>query len=110
MGKSKVNLEAIDNFLGGAKEPQESNEHVETPTKQKKASKGRPREEDYEARTFRVRKELVQKLRIISMLEGRLQKDILDFALESVISRYEEKHGVIDISKTYGRKGVGDIF
>lgn len=110
MSKKKVDLSAIDDILGGAEEPQESNEQVETPTKERKAHKGRPREEDYEARTFRVRKELVQKLRIIATLEGRLQKDILDFALESVIARYEEKHGVIDISKNYGRKGVGDIF
>lgn len=44
------------------------------------------------------------------MTEGRLQKDILDFALGNVIARYEEKHGVIDISKTYGKKGVADIF
>lgn len=105
----KVSLEAIDNILGGAEEPQESTERTETP-KREKASKGRPRDEDYEARTFRVRKELVQKLRIIATIEGTLQKDILDFALESVIARYEEKHGVIDISKNYGRKGVGDIF
>jgi hypothetical protein len=105
----KVSLEAIDSILGGAEEPQESTERTETP-KSKKASKGRPREEDYEARTFRVRKELVQKLRIIATLEGRLQKDILDFALESVIARYEEKHGTIDVSKSYGRKGVSDIF
>ena len=108
MGK-KVSLEVIDNILGEAEEPQESKERTETPKKEK-ATRGRPREEEYEARTFRVRKELVQKLRIIATLEGRLQKDILDFALESVIARYEEKHGTIDVSKSYGRKGVSDIF
>lgn len=107
MSKKKVSLEAIDDILGTG-EPQESN--VETTTEQKQARPGRPKEEEYESRTFRVRKELVQKLRIISMTEGRLQKDILDFALGSVIARYEEKHGAIDISKTYGKKGVADIF
>ena len=110
MTKKKVDLSAIDDILGGAEEPQESKEQVETAPKERKARKGRPREEEYEARTFRVRKELVQKLRIIATLEGRLQKDILDFALESVIARYEEKHGTIDVSKSYGRKGVSDIF
>ena len=110
MSKNKVNLSAIDDILGGAEKPQESKEQVGTTTKERKVHKGRPREEEYEARTFRVRKELVQKLRIIATLEGRLQKDILDFALEKVIARYEEKHGVIDISKNYGRKGVDDIF
>jgi len=110
MSKKKVNLEAIDSLLEtGAEEPQ-SNEQVETSTKQNRAKKGRPREDDYEARTFRVRKELVQKLRIIANKEGRLQKDILDYALESVIARYEEKHGVIDISKSYSKKSLEDIF
>lgn len=110
MTKKKVSLEAIDNILGGAEDPQESNVPVETPKKEKVAQRGRPRDEDYEARTFRVRKELVQKLRIISTLEGRLQKDILDYALETIIARYEKKHGVIDIRKNYGSKGVADIF
>lgn len=109
MSKKKVSLEAIDDILGTG-EPQENNESVETTTRKKYAKPGRPKEEEYESRTFRVRKELVQKLRIISMTEGRLQKDILDFALGNVIARYEEKHGVIDISKTYGKKGVADIF
>ena len=108
MSKKKVSLDAIDSILGtGAEEPQ-SNEVVETSTKQEK--KGRPREDDYEARTFRVKKELVQKLRIIATKEGRLQKDILDFALESVIARYEEKNGVIDISKSYPKRSLEDIF
>ena len=112
MSKKKVSLDAIDSILGtGVEEPKEqSNELVETSTKQTKAKKGRPREEDYEARTFRVRKELVEKLRIIASREGRLQKDILDFALESVIARYEEKNGVIDISKSYSKKSLEDIF
>lgn len=109
MNKKKVSLNAIDEILGGGA-PQESNEQAESPTAQKKARPGRPKEDDYESRTFRVKKELVQKLRIIATMEGRLQKDILDFALENIITRYEEKHGVIDISKDYGKKGVADIF
>lgn len=110
MSKKKVSLEAIDDILGGANEAQESNVQAEAPKKAKKASKGRPKDDDSEARTFRVRKDLVQKLRIISTLEGRKQKDILDYALESVIERYEKKHGAIDISKSYGKKSVKDIF
>ena len=105
--KKKVSMSVIDDILGGSEEPQENEKKVEN---EKKARPGRPKEEDYESRTFRVRKELVQKLRIIATLEGRLQKDILDFALESIISRYEEKHGTIDVSQSYGKKGVADIF
>lgn len=107
MSKKKVSLEAIDNFLGD----QEEKEPVQTTTTEKRAQRGRPREEDYEARTFRVRKDLVQKLRIIATLEGRLQKDILDFALENIITRYEQKHGKIDISRAYARKdALTEIF
>ena len=108
MAKNKVSLEAIDDILGGAEATQESNEPVETPTK--RASKGRPREEDYEARTFRVKKELVQKLRIISAREGYLQKDLLEFALESFIAKYEKQKGEVDISKKDVRRDIKSIF
>ena len=106
----KLKIEAIDNILGGV-EPQEGNEHVEPAKSLQKANrgKGRPREEDYEARTFRVKKELVQKLRIIALKEGALQKDILEFALESAIERYEAKHGAINVSQEHA-KSVRDIF
>ena len=60
----KVSLEAIDSILGGTEDTQESNENVET-KKQPKAKGGRPRDEEYEARTFRVRKELVQTWRAL---------------------------------------------
>ena len=103
MKKSKVS-EAIDNILGGAEEPQESSVQV-------KARPGRPREDGYEARTFRVKTELVEKLRFIATKEGRLQKDILEFALEDVIARYEKKHGAIDISQSNEqKKDISDIF
>lgn len=108
MNKKKVDLSVFDNLLGG-EEHQESNEQTPATTTRKK-EKPEPREEDYENRTFRVRKEYVQKLRIISTLEGRKQKDILDFALRNVIERYEEKNGAIDISRAYESKGVEDIF
>ena len=107
MSKEKVSVEAIDNIiLGRAKNHQESNVPVENKT----PKKGRPRDEEYEARTFRVKKELVQKLRIIAITEGRLQKDILDYALESAISRYEAKHGVIDTSSIANKKSLEEIF
>lgn len=110
MGKSKVSLEAIDDILGGAEAIQESNDPVEATTKPKKVIKGRPREEDYEARTFRVKKELVQKLRIIATREGYLQKDLLEFALESFISKYEKQKGEIDISKKNVKRDIKNIF
>lgn len=111
MSNKKVSMDAIDSILGGATVSQESTEHTETSTAANKATKrGRPREEEYEARTFRVKRDLVQKLKIIALKEGRLQKDILDYALESTIARYEQKHGAIDVSKEYGKRNLEEIF
>ncbi len=107
MAKNKVNLDVIDNILGGSEEPQESKKQAAS-TETTRRGKGRPREDGYEARTFRVKTELVQKLKIIALKEGRLQKDILDFALESAISRYEEKHGVINVE--YEQRSLDEIF
>jgi len=106
MSKKRPNLGTIDNLLVG-EEPQGVVEEQAAPAKRKK---GRPKEEEYEARTFRVKKELVQKLRIIALKEGCLQKDILDFALESTIARYEKKNGTIDVSDNIGQKNIKDIF
>lgn len=101
MKKNETIKKAMDNILG-----EESNEQVKPAT----AKRGRPREEDSEARTFRVKTELAQKLRFIAIKEGRLQKDILDYALESIITRYEKKHGEIDLSKEYEPGSIKELF
>ena len=93
MSKKQNVSEYFDNIMGGSEAPKVSNEPEAAASQQpEKRGKGRPREDGYESRTFRVKTEHVQKLKLIALKEGRLQKDILDFALESIISRYEEKH------------------
>lgn len=99
--KKRPSLDAIDSILGGTNE---------TETVQEAPRVGRPRQEEYECRTFRVRRDLVKKLRIIAVKEGRLQKDILDYALETAISKYEKKHGEIDTSKDIPTGNIKEIF
>lgn len=111
MSKKKVDMEVFNDILGDGNEArQESNEHVEkeAATTTQKRGKGRPKGEAYEAKTFRVKTELYQKLKVIAIKEGRLQKEILDYALESLISRYEQKHGAINVN--YEKKSIEDIF
>lgn len=98
MSKKQNVSEYFDNIMGGSEDPKVSNEPEAAASQQpEKRGKGRPREDGYESRTFRVKTEHVQKLKLIALKEGRLQKDILDFALESIISRYEEKHGALNV-------------
>lgn len=59
-------------------------------------TKGRPRMEEYERRTFQVRKELYNKLKMIAAKEGILQKDILEYVLREAVQRYEKTHGVLE--------------
>ncbi len=109
MSKKKgINLDVLDNIMGGSEEPQVNSTQAASAEAAPRRGKGRPREDGYEARTFRVKTELVQKLKIIALKEGRLQKDILDFALESAITRYEEKHGVINVE--YEQRSLDEIF
>ena len=109
----KKKFGVIDSMLGDTEENQ--NETVETsteaaaPTQQR--GKGRPKEDEYEARSFRVKKEHFAKMRIIAATEGLMLKDILDLALERVIDSYESKHGEIDTSQVKDQKAdIGDLF
>lgn len=103
--KKRPSLDAIDSILGVTSET----ENVQVAQAPQKV--GRPRQDEYECRTFRVRRDLVKKLRIIAVTEGRLQKDILDYALETVISKYEKKHGEIDTAQELPTTGnIKEIF
>jgi hypothetical protein len=110
----KKKFGVIDSMLGDTEENQ--NETVETsteaaaPTQQR--GKGRPKEDEYEARSFRVKKEHFAKIKIIAAREGLMLKDILDYALESIIDGYEKKKGEkIDISQATEQKtNLKEIF
>ena len=98
MSKKQIATDYFDSVMGGGEAPQVKNEEAASQEPEKRG-KGRPREDGYESRTFRVKTEHVQKLKLIALKEGRLQKDILDFALESIITRYEAKHGALNVDE-----------
>lgn len=98
MSKKQIATDYFDSVMGGGEAPQVKNEAAASQEPEKRG-KGRPREDGYESRTFRVKTEHVQKLKLIALKEGRLQKDILDFALESIITRYEAKHGALNVDE-----------
>ena len=118
----KKKFEVIDSLLGEAEENQSEtqtptagerptgefgkaiNDKSEVVYPEQKRAKGRPKGEEYEARSFRVKKEHFAKMRIIAAQEGIMLKDILDYALESVIAGYESKHGEIDTSQVKEQK------
>ncbi len=111
----KKNLEIIDGILGD-KEPEQEQHKAEAPaastgTATGQRPVGRPREDEYEARSFRVRKDLFAKLSLIAARERVKQKDILNMALEDVIAKYEAKNGALDISQATEKKtNVREIF
>lgn len=125
----KKKFEVIDSLLGEAEENQSEtqtptagerptgefgkaiNDKSEVVYPEQKRAKGRPKGEEYEARSFRVKKEHFAKMRIIAATEGLMLKDILDLALERVIDSYESKHGEIDTSQVKDQKAdIGDLF
>lgn len=61
---------------------------------------GRPKNEDTDTNiraTFMVDKEQLKKLKYISLIDNRRQKDILKDALEHYIRNWESKKGDINI-------------
>lgn len=98
MSKEKPILNTISNIIDGAKNA----------TAQQK---GRPSNDNEEARTYRVNKTLATKIRIIAHREGHTQKDLLNFAFAELVRRYEEKKGEIDVTTEYrSAEGIEDLF
>lgn len=112
----KKDLGVIDSMIQD-KEPEQEQTKIEAPAASTGTAseavrpKGRPREDEYEARSFRVKRALFAKMKIIAAREGIMQKDILELALEDAIAKYEAKYGVIDISQATGKKAnVRELF
>lgn len=79
------------------------------------AKRGRPRkdrtnepEEKLIHSSFVVREEQWEKLRAISLRETLTMRELVTFAIEKVIERYEQKHGPIATNE--GPKNIDDIF
>lgn len=109
MSKKKEQVsDYFNSVMGENKDTSANNEQTVATQVSEKRGKGRPKEDKYESRTFRVKKEHVLKLKLIALKEGRLQKDILDYALESIITRYEEKHGALNVD--FEQDKIEDLF
>lgn len=89
-------------------ETPKSFEEEETTTSQEPKRKvGRPKkdrsqesESENEARTYKLRSDLLQKLKLISIKMGRNQTEIVEYALTELIDRYEKKNGSLDVTES----------
>ncbi len=83
-----------------------SDELVEKLNKVRKAKVGRPRKYDEAERrerefraTFVVSRELVRKVKYISLMDSRLLKDVIAEALSKYIAEWETSNGIINLPK-----------
>ena len=83
-----------------------SDELVEKLNKVRRAKVGRPRKYDEAERrerenraTFIVSRELVRKVKYISLMDSRLLKDVLAEALSEYIAKWETANGIINLPK-----------
>lgn len=109
---AKKNLSALMSGIMGTPDPQQ--EEVETSrsnntpdpvesekTKLPEKKRGRPRNVTKEERaTFIINPELLRKIKYISLVDGLMQKEILDEALKNYISEWENRNGTIRIPRT----------
>lgn len=71
---------------------------AETQKERKPRGVGRPKEhEPYEKTTVTFPPELMGKLKVMCLYEGKQIREILATALDNYINEYEQKHGVIRI-------------
>ena len=106
---AKKNLSSLMSGLMGQPTPQEETDNIQAytfnpadkePSQQTvgKRKPGRPRNTSQELRaTFIVNPELIRKVKYITLVEGNLQKDIIDAALRQYIRRWESANGQINL-------------
>ena len=66
---------------------------------------GRPREHDpYEKTTVTFPAELMGKLRMLCLYDGRQIREVLEDALDKYINEYEQEHGAIRVPPRFRDK------
>lgn len=112
---SKKNFsDPINDILNGGAEAPQSNEREEVTTSQEsKRRVGRPKKDkslqpEGEHRTYILKTEILQKLKLISLKEGLSQTEVVEYALTQLIDRYEKKHGILDVDVP--QKSLDEIF
>lgn len=104
---AKKNLSSLMSGLMGQPEPQEESQNISeesytavsepsTEPTEGKRKPGRPRNLTSETHaTFIIDPDLIRKIKYITLVEGNLQKDIVDAALRQYIRKWESKNGEI---------------
>ena len=106
---SKKNFsDPINDILDAKPEAPQTYEGEETTTSQEPKRKvGRPKkdrsqesENETEPRTYKLRNEILQKVKLISLKTGRSQTEVVEYALTELIDRYEKKNGILDVTES----------
>ena len=107
MKKSNFNDYFEDVMGKDPKKPQSNEQEVSTTTQEAKKKVGRPKkdksqesESETEPRTYKLRNEILQKVKLISIKTGRSQTEVVEFALMKMIDSFEEKNGTLDVEET----------
>lgn len=78
---------------------------IEPPKDEKPKKVGRPKEhETYEKTTVAFPAEMMGKLRVLCLYEGKQIREILSDALSQYIDEYEQEHGTIRIPPRFQEK------
>lgn len=98
----------LQNFVRkGEKEPEKENVTPEpvVPKEHKPRGVGRPKEhEPYEKTTVTFPPELMGKLKVMCLYQGKQIREVLADALEKYIIEYEQEHGVIRVPPRFRDK------
>jgi IMP dehydrogenase/GMP reductase len=80
------------------KEPEKEAPAVETPKERKPRGVGRPKEhEPYEKTTVTFPPEMMGKLKVMCLYQGKQIREVLADALDKYINEYEQEHGAIRV-------------
>ena len=112
---AKKNLSALmSGIMGGEKEertpaaaqaaPEVTEEMRESLAEKRNQKRGRPRKEGEKAAadiraTFIVNSDTLRKLKYVTLIEGKLQKDVLDEALNAYLEAWQQENGRINLPK-----------
>ena len=106
----------ILNILDKKPEAPQTYEGEETTTSQEPNKKvGRPKkdrsqesENETEPRTYKLKNEILQKVKLVALKTGRTQTEVVEYALTELIERYEKKNGILDV--TEAQKSFEEFF
>jgi len=76
----------------------------------KKNPVGRPRSVGYTRTSVILNDEQMSKVRYIAGRENVNQKDIVEYALQMFINKYEDAHGEVIVEATSGKREVESLF